>query len=385
MNVPIVIIGSGIAGMLTSLGLSKFGIKSTILERKTKDQIEKFDDPRTTALNDSSISYLKSINIWENIEEFTQQINDIFVCQNMKDQMLHMKGDEFPLGVMIENSLFRKFLFDQVLIDNNINLILGENYDQLNPSDRNVEIHISNGQKITANLCIAADGKFSEAKNIFFNEKYKRDYNQKALVFNISHENDHEGGAIEHFLPRGPFATLPLKAKKTSSIVWTENSDYVDYLSLLTNDVLEKQIEKLSGNSLGKVKIITKPESFPLNAHICDKYYNGMLALIADSAHSVHPLAGQGLNIGIKDVKSMVDLVKEYSNLGMIYDIPMLNKYQSMRKFDNLNMFRITDTINSLFSSKSKTINFLTQSGLGFINEFSAIKSLLVNYAKGSR
>lgn len=387
MNSRIVILGCGISGMLTALGLSKIGISSVIIEKKSKESLSNSNDPRTTAINDSTINYLKKINLWNELKDHSQQIKDIFVCQNLSDNILQLKGDEVALGSMIENSILRNSLFNHVIKDKNITLKLNSGYKKLIPNDENVEITLDtkNEEVIIADLCIAADGRFSQAKNEFFDNKYKRDYQQKALVFNISHELNHEGGAIEHFMPRGPFATLPLRGGYSSSIVWSEDSEFADYLINLDHQKLEQQIEKLSGSSLGKVKIITKPASFPLKAHVSKKYYHGMLALIADSAHAIHPLAGQGINMGIKDVASLIELIEYNSNLGLALDINLLKKYQEIRKIDNLNMFRLTDTINAIFSANSKTLNFVTKAGLSIIDEFPFIKNQLISYAKGFR
>jgi 2-octaprenyl-6-methoxyphenol hydroxylase len=384
----IVIIGCGIAGMLTALGLSKYGIKSMILERKNKQALENIKDPRTTALNESTIAYLKKIDLWQNLNKYSQEIKDIFVCQNLSNDVLNLKSDDVDLGYMIENIPLRKQLFSIARKDENINILYSSEYKIKNISDEDVILKLKTPEEefdLRAKLCLSAEGKFSDAKNDFFDEKYRRDYKQLAIVFNISHEIDHESGAIEHFLPRGTFATLPLKGGYNSSIVWVEDSEYASFLVESPVHILEEQVFKFSGGALGNVKIETKPEAFPLSAHVTQLYHKGMLALIADSAHHIHPLAGQGLNMGIRDVSCIVELIKEYNDLGLVYDLEMLEEYQRQRKFDNLNMFRITDTINSVFTSKSPLVNKVTTTGISILENIPFIKKKLISYAKGMR
>jgi 2-octaprenyl-6-methoxyphenol hydroxylase len=151
------------------------------------------------------------------------------------------------------------------------------------------------------------------------------------------------------------------------------------------NQTLEKQMEKFIGGSLGDIKIITKPISYPLSAFVCDKYFDGRLVLIADSAHGMHPLAGQALNMGIKDISYLVDIIGKYKNLGLKPDYTMLMKYQKARTLDNIAMVKITDTINSIFNTQIKPINKITELGLSLVNSMPILKDKLVDYAKGAR
>lgn len=395
MERDIIILGCGISGMLTALGLAKNNINSTIIEKKSIKDLTNPDDPRTTALNDSSKHYMEKIDIWQTLQEHCQNINDIYVCQNMNDNMFHMTSEGIELGRMIENNILRRSLFRLVKDNKHITLITDAEYKDLNLENGYVQLNVekhskdNNNQILStktpykATLCIAADGKFSEARKSFFHNQFEKNYGQKALAFNIKHELNHEGGAIEHFLPRGPFATLPLKSGYESSIVWTEDDEFAAFLEKLSQERVEDQIYKLTGGALGKVKISTPIKSFPLSAHVVEKYHEKMLALIADSAHCIHPLAGQGINMGIGDVICLVDLITEHMSLGLKIDENMLVKYEQKRKRDNIIMFRVTDIINNIFTSKSKIINMLSSSGLSLLEQFPFIKNILINYAKG--
>ncbi len=388
MQSKIYIFGCGISGMLIALCLAKAGIKTNIIEIKNEKELATPKDPRTTALSFSTKEFLISQNIWDKLQSFCEDIKDIYVCQRMSENILHIDSEDKELGTMISNIDLRRELFQLTKANSLINIHYSSKYENLTPRDDKVEFSInSNGknQDITADLVIAADGKFSDAKKLFFKNKLTKDYNQKAIVFNIKHSRPHDGGAIEHFLYRGPFATLPLKGGFSSSIVWSENSEIADYLIQEPNAILEKMIEKFIGGSLGEIEIITKPESYALSAFITEKYYKGMLALVADTAHSMHPLAGQGLNMGIKDISALTNLIIYYNSLGLKPDQSMLNKYQQLREFDNIAMVRITDSIDKIFNLKAPAINKITEIGLSLINSIPFIKTKLVDYAKGRR
>ena len=384
----IYIFGCGISGMLTALSLAKAGIRSEIIEAKSQNELKNPTDPRTTALSLASKEFLIKQRLWNKLEVFCQDIRDIYVCQRMADNILHIDSSSQELGTMISNNDLRRELFKETSENSLIKIHYSSKYSNLKPTNINVEFSIlSKGEKthVISDLCIGADGKFSEAKELFFYNKITKNYCQKAIVFNIEHTKNHEGGAIEHFLYRGPFATLPLKGGFISSIVWSESSRIADFLITQPYETLEKQIEKFTGSSLGEVKIITKPESYPLSAFATDKYNEGMLTLVADSAHSMHPLAGQGLNMGIKDVSSLTNLIIQYISLGIKPDQSMLAKYQKSRSFDNIAMVKITDTINSIFNTQIKPINKITEIGLSLVNSMPFLKEKLTNYAKGRR
>lgn len=388
MKTNIHIFGCGISGMLIALSLAKAGIKSEIIEIKSKEELANPKDPRTTALSLSSKEFLKSQNIWEYLEPFCEEIKDIYVCQRMSENILHIDSASHELGTMICNNVLRRELFELAKKNPLINIHYSSKYADLKPQANKVEFSISSNDKIEniiSDLTIAADGKFSEAKQLFFKNKITKDYEQKAIVFNIKHSKPHGGGAIEHFLYRGPFATLPLKGGFSSSIVWSENSEIADFLITQPNNILEKLIAKFIGGSLGEIEIITKPESFPLSAFISERYYNGMLALVADTAHSMHPLAGQGLNMGIKDISCLTNLIIKYNSLGLKPDQSLLANYQRQRALDNIAMVKITDSIDMVFTLKIPSINKLTEIGLSLLNSMPFIKTKLVDYAKGRR
>ncbi len=382
----IYILGAGISGTLTALALASHGIATVVLDRKTEFELEHPNDPRTTALTRISKNFLINIGVWEEFKHFSQNICDIFVCQNMANNILHMKEDEIELGLMIENNNFRKKLFEIAKKENLIKFHYNTYYENLELLENKVKFsYKKDGKdiKVEPELCIVADGRFSNARKEFFTNYFEKDYNQKAIVFNIKHSKNHEGGAIEHFLYRGSFATLPLKGGYSSSIVWVEDTKVAEFLLTQKNKDLEKLILQFIGGALGDIEITTRPEAFPLSAFVTQKYYKGNLVLIADSAHVVHPLAGQGLNMGIQDIIYLTDQIAKNLNLGFTLDEVMLKKYEKVRKIDNMLMLRITDSINTIFTHRFRPLNRATELGLSIVNAITPVKNFLVDYAKG--
>ena len=387
----IVILGCGLSGMLSALTLSRYGFSSIIIDQKNLQLLERPEDARTTALNPSSIDFIKKNGLWDLIEAYIQKIKHIYVCQNMSDDMLHLESKNEPLGYMIENKIFRQKLFQAASNDENIKIMHETKYTNIVSTANGCEIEIeslidqNSNQKLLASFCIAADGKFSEIRKTHFSSRLNKDYKQKAIVFNIFHNIAHNHGAIEHFLPRGTFATLPLLSQNQSSIVWVEEKKIADFYISQTDEFIVNAISKFTGNSLGDIELITKPESYPLSASIVKGYYCGRIALVADSAHTIHPLAGQGLNMGIKDIEALCFLAKEYDQLGLEMDEFTLEKYESKRKFDNMNMLRITDSVNKIFTLDCKPLHFMTKKGLALLDKIPFAKNTLISYASGKR
>ncbi len=384
----VAILGCGISGMLVALRLSKNNIQSTIIEQKSHEVLSAPSDMRTTALNASSKQFIEKIGLWDLISSRAQEIRHIYVCQNMSESMLHMESDEEPLGYMITNKDLRKILYNQILQDENIKIFTSKPYSSVKSLNHFVDIGFESDaleERLRCKLCIVADGKFSEVRNTHFTNRLVKNYKQTAIVFNISHSIQHKSGAIEHFLPRGTFATLPLTQENESAVVWVEENGVADFYMSRDKDALCKIIYEFTGGSLGEIKIITPLESYPLDASVTSRYFSGRIALVSDSAHNMHPLAGQGLNMGIKDIDSLTSLVSEYENLGLEYDETMLVEYERQRKMDNMNMIRITDSMNTIFTYDSCILNFFTQKTLGIIDQLPFVKNLLVSYARGDR
>ena len=284
------------------------------------------------------------------------------------------------MGYLIENMKFKKCLYDLVKENKFITILDNIKYQKINNNSDYCELTLSNNSKLVCKLLIACDGKNSRAKNLFFSNDITEDYKQKALTFIVGHERNHEGTAVEHFMPSGPFAILPLKDSYKSSIVWTVSESYASALLTIEPEEFTYLVQENFGSFLGKIKIQSKIAFFPLKAYTARKYYNNSIALVADTAHVIHPLAGQGLNQGIKDIDSLTSLI---AGNGINKDT--LINYQKLRQDDNKNMLLITDVINSIFSSHSKIFHSTRQLGFKAIEKISNLKGMIIKYAMGER
>ncbi|WPX99280.1 2-octaprenylphenol hydroxylase [Candidatus Megaera polyxenophila] len=382
-NNNIVILGCGLSGMITALALAKYDIPSTIVEAQSTNQ-KFFDDIRTTAINDASRYVFEKIGIWQELLKLCGPINDIYVVDNKAPEMLHFLIEDNScnkkMGYLIENMKFKKCLYDLVKENKFITILDNIKYQKINNNLDYCELTLSDNSKLVCKLLIACDGKNSRAKNLFFSNDIAEDYKQKALTFIVGHERNHEGTAVEHFMPRGPFAILPLKDPYKSSIVWTVPESYASALLTVEAEEFTYLVQENFGSFLGKIKIQSKIAVFPLKAYTARKYYNNSIALVADTAHVIHPLAGQGLNQGIKDIDSLTSLI---AGNGINKDT--LINYQKLRQDDNKNMLLITDVINSIFSSNSKIFHSTRQLGFKAIENIPHLKRMIIKYAMGER
>ncbi|GAB4164094.1 MAG: hypothetical protein Tsb006_3530 [Rickettsiaceae bacterium] len=231
-----------------------------------------------------------------------------------------------------------------------------------------------------ADLLIVCDGSNSLIKQKYFSSEIDKLYSQYAITFIVRHEKPHEGTAVEHFMPSGPFAILPLKDQHLSSIVWTVRSEMKGALLKLPQEEFLYLVQQNLGDFLGRVNLQSEAAAFPLKAYSTSKYFNKKIALVADSAHVIHPLAGQGLNQGIKDIHSLVTNILKHGACKFA-----LGRYEESRKSDNKTMLEITDTLNALFATNSKLLHASRQLGFKAIGKISPFKKLLIKYAMGKR
>ncbi|ABV75142.1 2-octaprenyl-6-methoxyphenyl hydroxylase [Rickettsia akari str. Hartford] len=374
-QIDTIILGCGLSGMLTALSFAEKGIKTTIFESQSVKSPEFFNDIRITALTPHSKNFLFSIDIWAELEKFVAKMQEIYVVDNKAAEILDLRNDDDSvLGYVIKNSDFKKILLSRMTNNPWITLIDHNQYQDV-ISHNDYSIIKFDDKHIKCSLLIICDGANSKVKSHYFANEIEKSY-QTALTFNIKHENPHENCAMEHFLPLGPFALLPLKNQYASSVIWSTSSDQAALIVNLPVEEVRFLTQRNAGNSLGKITIDSEISSFPLKARIANRYFHNKIVLIADTAHTIHPLAGQGLNQGIKDIETLSMIV---SNNGT------LQEYQKLRQEDNFIMYKLTDELNNIFSNYAKNVRYLRQIGFKAINNFKPIKTLITGYAMGKR
>lgn len=369
-----VILGCGLSGMLTALAFAKKNIETTIFESKSVKSPGFFNDIRTTALTPYSKDFLSSIGVWQELEEFVSHMKDVYVVDNKAPEILELKNDS-SLGYVAQNNDFKKILLSKVIDNPLITLIDNKEYQEVISHNEYSIINFDDKTYVKCNLLIICDGSNSKVRSHYFANEIEKPY-QTALVFNIKHEKPHENCAMEHFLPLGPFALLPMKDQHSSSVIWSTSSDQAALIMQLPIEEVRFLTQRNAGNSLGKITIDSEVNGFPLKARIANRYFHNKIVLIADSAHVVHPLAGQGLNQGIKDIEALINVINN--------NLP-LSEYQKSRQADNFIMYKLTDELNNIFSNHSKSLRHLRQIGFKAINNFKPIKNLITSYAMGKR
>jgi len=374
-QIDTIILGCGLSGMLTALSFAQKGIETTIFESKEVASLEFFKDIRTTALTPSSKNFLSSLDVWKDLEESAAGMQNVYVVDNKAAEILELQNDDDSLlGYVVKNSDFKKILLSNITKNPLITLIDKYEYQEV-ISHNDYSIIKFEDKQVKCNLLIICDGANSKVRSHYFANEIEKPY-QTALTFNIKHEKPHENCAMEHFLPLGPFALLPLKDQYASSVIWSTSASQASLIMDLPVEEIRFLTQRNAGNSLGTITIDSEMSSFPLKGRIANRYFHNKMVLIADSAHIVHPLAGQGLNQGIKDIETLSTVI---SNNGA------LQEYQKLRQDDNLIMYKLTDELNNIFSHYSQSFRVLRQIGFKAINNFRPIKNLITSYAMGER
>ncbi|MFY9590180.1 FAD-dependent monooxygenase [Rickettsia endosymbiont of Halotydeus destructor] len=425
----VIILGSGLSGMLTALSMAKIGIKTTIIESKSLTANNFYSDIRTTAITPYSQNFLNNLEIWSELENLAAEMQDVYVIDNKALEILHLRNklrchsrvggnpekasghpefisgsiknkmlkqvqhDELdsclrgndinelsaPLGYVVKNSEFKKILVTKIKENSLINLIDECEYKKVESKPAHSVMTLDNNKQIICDLLIVCDGYHSKVRSYYFSDEIAESY-QTALTFDIKHEIKHDNCAMEHFLPLGPFALLPLKNQNSSSVIWSTSARQASLLQNLSAEEFEYLVQRNCGKSLGKITIDSEISAFPLKARLASRYFHNRIVLIADSAHIIHPLAGQGLNQGIKDIETLTQLINVE---GIKAEI--LQQYQKLRQNDNFIMYKITDELNNIFSNYSKNLWYLRRLGFKAIDNLKPIKNLITKYAMGER
>lgn len=379
MSLPIIIVGANFTGLFTAISLSKLG-KSCILVDKNDISLPIINDGRAIALSYGSKEFFEKIGIWNHFVEYAGEIKEIRVTDQYSPLFLHF-DNSCTLGYIIESLNLQKIAYELALNDPNINILSNSSYEIIDNNIDQIIIKI-NDIIYKSELLIAADGKFSNLRKLCNIGYFSHNYKQSAIICKLQHEHPHNNIAQEIFLPHGPFAILPLNNPNQSGIVWTETTEIAKTLTELGTDKLQFFLKEKFTNYLGEINLISKITSYPLELIISKKYYHNRIMLIGDSAHSIHPIAGQGFNLSIRDMKALSLIYQKYSNIGLSVGCEQaLNEYQNLRKNDNIAMAVITDGLNKLFSNDIFPINIARKLGLSIVNKVPSLQKFFMEYA----
>lgn len=387
----IVIAGGGLVGNALAIALAREGIRVTVVDPLPEEtQKAASFDGRTSAISFGSVKILSAIDVWQHIAPHAGPIYDIRVCDQNRPGFVHYHykdiGDE-PFGYIVENQYIRTGLYKTLQQTPNITALYGKKVTGYTADDNAATATLDDGSTITASLLVAADGRFSGLRDKAGLDSRVIAYDQAALVTVIEHEKHHEGLALETFFPEGPFAALPLIDGHRSGIVWTvREGDAASYMQLPEGDFIAGIQSRLGGEggAWGKVKATGKRFSYPLKLMHADVFYAKRFVLVGDAAHGIHPIAGQGVNLGYRDVAVLAQLITDQRKLGLdIGADSVLTHYQRWRKLDSVSMTASTDGLNRLFSNNSKLLGFVRRAGLRAVNNMPALKGYFMRHAMG--
>src|SRR6202161_2328233 len=386
----IVIGGGALAGLGLALALRQgLGPDLPIIVADPALDTRPSRDPRATAIVAACRRLFETIGVWNDVAGGAQPILDMVVTDSkMEDAarptFLTFSGDVEPgepFAHMVEN----RYLIDALVqhaVTQGIDL-RGLAVSDFAARSDGVAVTLSDGNIIEASLLVAADGARSKLRERAGIATHGWDYDQSGIVVTVGHERDHHGRAEEHFLPSGPFAILPLTGKR-SSLVWTEKRSEAARIVAFSEDEFHGELEQRFGLHLGEIKVLDKPRAFPLGYFVARSFVGERLALIGDAAHVIHPIAGQGLNMGLKDVAALAEVVVDAARLGIdLGQADVLHRYQRWRRFDTMAMGLATNSLNLLFSNKSTLLRTVRDIGLGLVDRTPPLKNLFIRQAAG--
>ena len=388
----IIIVGGGLNGSLMAIASANIGFSIIVLDSKDNDaSVENRFDGRSYALALSSVRLLKNLNIFKDIIDKSQPILAIKILdgklvQGPSQFSLHFDNNEIhdgPMGQMVEDRFIRKALFTKINKNEQIDYKFNSKVTEHKKQSGYISVTLDNGEKLNTKLLVGADGRNSELANRAEIKKSGWKYNQSALVCAIEHEADHNGVAWQYFMPSGPLAVLPMTGKR-SCIVWTEQNANAKAINLFDETRYTKILAARLGNFLGKFKIIGDRHSYPLELSIADQFIDERLALIGDAAHSVHPIAGQGLNAGFKDIAALAHIIQDARNRGEdLGSLGVLKRYEEWRRFDSAQLAYSTDLFNKLFSNENEALRLARNIGLKLLDSIPVAKRNIIKEAAG--
>ena len=385
------IVGGGLAGAASALSLADAGFDVILLDAggATAEDAVEFDG-RAYAVARASQRFWAAIGVWDRVAAEAEPMVDILVSDGKVDEgasplflhLDHRETDDGVYGYMVEDRHLRPAVLaamdDHERVEQRAGRVTTVDY-----GPGRAVASLADGGTIHASVVIACDGRDSPLGAAAGIRRMSRRYQQNGLVCAVGHEKPHHGVAHEMFLPSGPFAILPLRGDR-SSLVWTETNAEAARIHALDDDAYLVELQRRFGDFLGKITLKGRRWTYPLHLSLAHEYVKPRLALLGDAAHAVHPIAGQGLNLGVRDAAALAEVLSEAAGRGEdIGGLDVLRRYQNWRKFDSTSFALGMDALNILFSNDSGPIRLIRDLGMAAVNKAPKLKTVFMKMASG--
>ncbi|HVH74556.1 MAG TPA: UbiH/UbiF/VisC/COQ6 family ubiquinone biosynthesis hydroxylase [Stellaceae bacterium] len=388
-DAELVIAGAGLTGLLLALACAGAGLPVALVDREDPAamQSEAFDG-RSSAIAKGSQQVLAALGLWAEIAPEAEPILEIRVADDDSPLFLHYDHRELgrgePLGYIVENRVLRRVLLAHARALPSLEFLARRTVAAVEAGPAAATVRLSDGGSLRTRLVAAADGQRSRLRAAAGIKTVEWRYPQTAIVATVRHERPHGGIAVEHFLPAGPFAILPMTERR-SSIVWTEEAALAPRLLALPEAEFAAELQARFGDFLGAVEPVGPRSSYPLALMQAERYCAPRLALVGEAAHLIHPIAGQGLNLGIRDVAALAELAIDARRLGLdIGAEGVLRDYQRWRRADAVLLAAVTDGLNRLFSNSLPPLKLARDLGLAAVDRMPPLKRLFMRHAMGT-
>ncbi len=395
------IAGGGYVGLSTAVAIKASAphLNVMLIDAAPKEAVNK--DERASAIAAAASRMLQQLGVWENLLSQSQPIHDMIVTDSRTSDPVRPvfltfgevpdqsspSSDDQPFAHMVPNKALITALRHKAS-ELKIELVHGQSVSGFETGEAHTVVKLSNATTVNTRLLVAADGVRSRLRDEAGIKTVRWDYNQMGIVTTVAHEYPHNGRAEEHFLPGGPFATLPLPPASDGtnrcSLVWTEPTQNAQRLMASDEFTFELELEKRFGHKLGEIELAGPRKAFPLGLTLARDFVRPRFALVGDAAHGIHPIAGQGLNLGFKDAAALAQTIVEADRLGLdIGSQTILERYERWRRFDTVQMGIVTDVLNRLFSNDIGPLRLLRTVGLGLVDRMPQLKQAFINQAAG--
>ncbi|CUK11685.1 2-octaprenyl-6-methoxyphenol hydroxylase [Ruegeria denitrificans] len=388
----ILIVGGGLNGPALALALAQTGHSVTVIDALAeKVRKNAAFDGRAYALALASQRLLDAIGVWDRVAEHAQPMLEIKVTDGHAGSgpspffmhFDHAEIEEGPMGYMVEDRHLRRAFLDAMAEATGITEVSGRTVVAQDCSATGVTLTLDNGRTLTGQMLVGCDGRRSGTATRAGTKRSGWDYGQTALVCAIEHDLPHHGVAHQFFMPPGPLAILPLTGNR-SSIVWSERTETAQHINALPEDEYLQVLRPRFGDFLGDIRLQGDRFTYPLNLTIANSFIGERMALVGDAAHGMHPIAGQGLNAGLRDVGALAEVVTLAGRRGEdVGSVLVLERYQEWRRFDTAALAMATDVFNKLFSNDNPLLRIGRDIGMGIVGSLPGLRRGFVREAAG--